>query len=148
MASSMMFESFRKYILFHSEFNFIISLYFILNEENYIDSLDKDKTKFVLTYAEFKKKLIKLRKYAQNSCSIVCQSDKKCIGHQVLEKMQNYDDFIFDSVERCSTYYKYVKFVKTKNDNDPLFGFEIFPYIEVDLGWKSWSERMSYLIVK
>ena len=95
-----------------------------------------------------KKKLVLLRKYAKNACGIVCQSDKNCIGHQVLEMMQKYDDFLFDSVERCSTYYKYVKIVKTKSDNDPFFGFEIFPYIEVDIGWKSWSERMSYLIVK
>ena len=143
-----MFDSFRKYILFHQEFKFIISLYFILNEENYIESIDKETIKFVLTYEEFKKKLISLRKYARNSCGIVCQSDENCIGHKVLEIMQKYDDFLFDSVERCSTYYKYVKIVKTKSDNDPFFGFEIFPYIEVDLGWKKWSERMSYLVVK
>ena len=53
MAPTGMFDSFRKYILFHSEFKFIISLYFILNEENYIESIDKNKVKFVLTYEEF-----------------------------------------------------------------------------------------------
>ena len=147
--SGSMFETFRKYILFHQEFKFIISLYFILNEENYIKSInEEEKPKFVLTYEEFKKKLIKLREFARKSCGIVCQSDENCIGHQVLEMMQKYDDFLFDSVERCSMFYKYVKIVKTKSDKDPFFGFEIFPYIEQDLGWKSWSERLSYLIVK
>lgn len=141
-----MYERFKNYILFQEDFLFKISLYFIFNEENYVETIS-GKLKFVLTYKQFKEYLIKLRNYAKNSCGVVCQSDEKCLGHQTLELMQNYDDFMFDSVERRALYYKHVKFIKRKNDNDPMFGFILVPINEVDLGWKTWSQRMNYLII-
>ena len=145
MATSM-YEAFKKYILFQEDFLFKISLYFIFNEENRVETLN-GKLKFVLTYEKFKKYLIKLRDYAKNSCGIVCQSNKQCLGHQTLELMQKYDDFMFDSVERRAVYYKHVKFIKVKGDNEPMFGFILVPINEIDLGWKTWSERMSYLLI-
>ena len=87
-----------------------------------------------------------MRKYARRSCGLVCQSDKNCFGHETLNLMQKYDDFMFDSVERRTVFYKHVKFTKEKSDNCPMFGFVLSPVGEVDLGWKSWSQRMSYLI--
>ena len=145
MATSI-YEAFKNYILFQEHFLFKISLYFIFNEENRVETLD-NKLKFVLTYEKFKKYLIKLRDYAKNSCGIVCQSNEQCIGHQTLELMQKYDDFMFDSVERRGLYYKHVKFIKVKEDNEPMFGFILVPINEIDLGWKIWSERMSYLLI-
>ena len=145
--ATLMYEKFKNYVLFHEEFLFKISLYYIFNEENSIYSTVKNETKFVLTYEKFKKYLIELRKYARNSCGIVCQSDNKCQGHKTLELMQNYDDFIFDSVERRAVFYKHVKFIKRKDDNDPMFGYIIVPINEIDLGWKTWSERMRYLLI-
>ena len=145
MATSM-YESFKKYILFQEDFLFKISLYFIFNEENRIETINGE-LKFVLTYQKFKKYLLKLREYAKNSCGIVCQSNEQCLGHKTLELMQKYDDFMFDSVERRAVFYKHVKFIKRKDDNNPMFGFELFPMNEVDLGWKTWSERMSYLLI-
>ena len=145
MATSI-YESFKNYVLFHEEFMFKISLYFIFNENNRIETASGE-LKFVLTYEKFKQYLLKLRNYAKNSCGIVCQSNKKCQGHQVLEMMQKYDDFIFDSVERRAVFYKHVKFIKRNNDNDSMMGFIIVPINEIDLGWKSWSERMRYLLI-
>ena len=145
MATSI-YEAFKNYILFQEHFLFKISLYFIFNEENRVKTLD-GKLKFVLTYEKFKKYLIKLRDYAKNSCGIVCQSNEQCIGHQTLELMQKYDDFMFDSVERRAIYYKHAKFIKVKEDNEPMFGFILVPINEIDLGWKTWSERMSYLLI-
>ena len=145
MATSM-YEAFKKYILFQEDFLFKISLYFIFNEENRVETLNGE-LKFMLTYEKFKKYLNKLRDYAKNSCGIVCQSDEQCLGHQTLELMQKYDDFMFDSVERRALYYKHVKFIKIKDDNKPMFGFVLVPINEIDLGWKTWSERMSYLLI-
>ena len=51
MATSM-FEAFKKYILFQEDFLFKISLYFIFNEENHIETIS-GKLKFVLTYEKF-----------------------------------------------------------------------------------------------
>ena len=145
MATSM-YEAFKNYILFQEHFVFKISLYFIFNEENIIKTANGE-LKFMLTYEKFKKYLLKLRDYAKNSCGIVCQSDKQCLGHQTLELMQRYDDFMFDSVERRALFYKHVKFIKRGDDNDPMFGFIIVPVNEIDLRWKTWSQRMNYLII-
>ena len=145
MATSM-FEAFKNYILFEEDFLFKISLYFIFNEENCVKTVSGE-LKFVLTYEKFKKYLLKLRNYAKNSCGIVCQSDEQCLGHKTLDLMQKYDDFMFDSVERRAVFYKHVKFIKRKDDNDPMFGFILVPINEKDLGWDTWSKRMSYLLV-
>ena len=110
MATSI-YESFKNYVLFEEEFMFKISLYFIFNEQNRIETASGE-IKFVLTYQQFKQYLLKLRNYARNSCGFVCQSTKNCQGHQVLEMMQKYDDFIFDSVEHGTFFYKHVKFIK------------------------------------
>ena len=139
-----MYSKFKKYILFQEDFIFITSLYFIFNEENEVKNINNE-IKFVMTYKKFKEYLIKLKKDAINSCGIVCPSIKNCKGHDVLKLMQDYDDFLFDSVERQGEFYKNVKFVKEKSDNDPMFGYVIYPMERVDLGWKSWSQRMSYL---
>ena len=140
------YETFKNYVLFHQDFVFKISLYFIFNEENFIKTSGDD-PKFMMTYEKFKKYLIKLRQYAKDSCGVVCQSDKKCSGHKTLELMQQYDDFIFDSVERCKCFYKYVKFIKTKSDGAAMFGFIPVPINEIDLGWHTWSQRMRYLLI-
>ena len=145
MATSI-YDTFKDYVLFHEHFRFKISLYFIFNEQNRVAAASGE-IKFILTYQNFKLLLSKLRNYAKNSCGIVCESEKNCQGHQVLEMMQNYDDFMFDSVERRALFYKHVKFVKRGKDDDPMMGFIIVPINEMDLGWKSWSQRMSYLLV-
>ena len=147
MAESM-YSTFKKYILFEEPFMFITSLYFIFNEENEIKSIDNNKIEFVMSYKKFKNYLNKLKKDASRSCGVVCTLDNNCSGHQVLKMMQDYDDFLFDSVERKADFYKSVKFVKlinNNNDNDPMFGFKIYPFDYVDLGWKTWSQRLSYL---
>ena len=141
------YNQFKKYVLFHEDFLFKISLYFIFNEQNVLGTIENDNLQFMLTYKQFKEYLIKLRDYAKRSCGIVCQSDKMCKGHQTLDIMQKYDDFMFDSVERRAVYYKYVKFFKVKKDDDPMFGYILIPIDEVDLGWDSWSKRMSYLLI-
>ena len=76
---------------------------------------------------------------------IVCRSSENCAGHKTLKLMQDYDDFLFDAVEREGLFYKSVKFVKEKNDDDPMFGYVIYPMNKIDLGWKTWSQRLSYL---
>ena len=140
------YESFKNYVLFEEFMKFKISLYFIFNEQNRIKTASGE-IKFVLTYQQFKQYLLKLCNYARNSCGIVCQSTKNCQGHQVLEIMQKYDDFMFDSVERRSVFYKHVKFIKRGDDEDTMMGFIIVPINEMDLGWKTWSERMRYLLI-
>ena len=139
-----MYSQFKKFVLFQEDFIFLTSLYFIFNEENAVKNINNE-IKFVMSYEKFKKYLIKLRKDASKSCGIVCQSCKDCTGHQVLKLMQDYDDFLFDAVERQGLFYKSVKFIKQKSDNNPMLGYVIYPMQEVDLGWKTWSERMSYL---
>ena len=145
MATSM-YQSFKKYVLFEEDFLFKISLYFIFNEANRVET-ESGELKFVITYEKFKKYLLKFRQYAKDSCGVVCQSNEQCLGHKALELMQKYDDFIFDSVERRALFYKYVKFVKRKSDDEAMFGFIIQPMEEVDLGWYTWSQRMRYLLV-
>ena len=140
------YDQFKKYLLFQQDFLFSVSLYFIFNEENAVKTVNNE-FKFILTYQKFKQYLVKLRKYAKNSCGIKCQNDEMCLGHQTLDLMEKYDDFIFDSVERRGLYYKHVKFVKVEDDNNPMLGFKIIPINEVDLSWKSWSQRMSYLVI-
>ena len=143
MAESM-YSKFKKYILFQEDFIFITLLYFIFNEENAVKNINNE-IKFVMTYQKFKEYLIKLKKDAFNSCGIVCPSIKNCKGHEALKLMQDYDDFLFDAVERPGLFYKSVQFVKEKSDNDPMFGYVIYPMQEIDIGWKTWSQRMSYL---
>ena len=139
------YSQFKKYILFQEDFLFITSLYLIFNEENRVKTIDDDKFKFIISYDKFKKYLIKLRQDAQNSCGVVCHKSKICLGHQTLNEMEKYENFMIDSVERKGLYYKYVKFIKVKEDSDPMFGFMIIPIDKVDLGWKTWSQRLSYL---
>ena len=68
MAESM-YSKFKKYILFHEDFIFITSLYFIFNEKNEVKNINNE-VKFVMTYKTFKEYLIKLRKDASRSCGI------------------------------------------------------------------------------
>ena len=143
--STSTYEAFKKYILFHKEFQFVVSFYFILNKENCVD-ITSDEPTFLMTYQKFKKILIKLRQYAKDSCGVVCSSDEKCQGHKILEQMQQYDDFIFDSVDRRKCFYRNVKFIK-KNYDTKMFGYIIVPNYEIDLGWHTWSQRMRYLLV-
>ena len=138
------YDQFKKYILFQEDFLFLTSLYFIFNEENQVKTID-NQLKFIMPYQKFKKYLLKLKEDAKNSCGIVCHKEQMCIGHQALDLMEKYDHFMFDAVERRGLYYKYVKFIKVKKDDDPMFGYIIVPIDEVDIGWKSWSRRMSYL---
>ena len=135
---------FKKYILFQEEFLFIISLYKILNEKHEVKTENGEK-KFIMTYQDFKKYLRELRKAAAGSCGIVCYKDKMCSGHQVLEIMNRYKEFMQYSVEEKTFFYKYVVFEKMFDDSKPMFGYVLKPLEEVDLGWKSWSQRMSYL---
>ena len=145
MATSM-YQAFKNYVLFQEDFLFKISLYFIFNEENSVKTINGE-PKFIITYEKFKKYLLKLRQCAKDSCGVVCQSNEQCLGHKTLELMQKYDDFIFDSVERQTVFYKHVKFIKRESDDAPMFGFIIVPINEIDLGWKTWSERMRYLLI-
>ena len=139
------YDKFRNYTLFFEEFKFKISLYFIFNEQNYVKT--NGESKFVLSYQTFKLLLNKLRHYGNNSCGSVCQSTKNCQGHEVLELLQKYDDFMFDCVENRAIFYKHLKFIKTGKDTDPMMGYIIVPINPMDLGWDSWSKRMSYLLV-
>ena len=139
------YSQFKKYIFFAEDFLFSISLYFIFNEKNQIKTIDNNQMKFMVTYSEFKNYLRKLKEYAANSCGLVCYKNEKCLGHLTLDLMQEYEDFMLDSVERKGLFYKYVKFVKVKKDTDPMLGYMIIPIDEVDIGWKTWSQRLSYL---
>ena len=138
------YSQFKKYILFQQDFLFVTSLYFIFNEENQVKTINGE-LKFIMSYDKFKKYLRKLLQDAKDSCGIVCHKTDTCLGHQTLKLMQDYENFMIDSVERRCLYYKYVKFIKIKKDTDPMFGFMIVPIDEVDLGWKTWSQRLSYL---
>ena len=138
------YSEFKKFILFHEEFVFIMTLYEILNEK-YEVKTDNGKLKFIMSYQNFKKYLRKLRKAAADSCGVVCFKDEMCSGHEVLEIMNRYENFMVDSVENKTLFYKYVVFEKMFDDNKPMFGFVLKPLDEIDLGWKSWSQRMSYL---
>ena len=138
------YSQLKKYILFQEDFLLMTSLYFIFNEKNEVKTID-NQLKFMMPYTEFKKKLRQLRQHAKDSCGIVCSKNEMCLGHQTLDLMEKYENFMIDAVERRCLYYKYVKFIKVKKDSDPMFGFIIIPIDEVDLGWKSWSQRLSYL---
>ena len=59
--------------------------------------------------------------------------------------MEKYKSFITDSVQRRGLFYKNVKFVKTGKDNDIMFGYTLLPLDEIDIGWKTWSQRLRYL---
>ena len=143
MAESM-YSKFKKYILFQEDFLFITSLYFIFNEENQVKTID-NQLKFIMPYQKFKNYLRKFKKDAKDSCGIVCHKNEMSLGHQTLDLMEKYDHFLFDAVERRGLYYKNVKFIKVKKDDDPMFGYMIIPIDEVDIGWKTWSQRLSYL---
>ena len=106
------YSQFKKYILFQEDFLFITSLYFIFNEENEVKTIDNNKLKFIMSYDKFKKYLRKLRQDAKDSCGIVCHKTEMCLGHQTLDLMEKYENFMIDSVERRCLYYKYVKFIK------------------------------------
>ena len=138
------YSQFKKYILFQQDFLFITSLYYIFNEENEVKTID-GKLKFIMSYTKFKKYLRKLRQDAKDSCGVVCYKTETCLGHLALDEMEKYENFMLDSVQRKGLYYKYVKFIKIKKDTDPLFGFMIIPIDEIDIGWKTWSQRLSYL---
>ena len=129
MAESRYLEQFKKYILFERDVLFVISLYSILNEKNEVKS--DDKLKFVMTYDEFKQYLIKLREAAKDSCGIVCSKSKMCIGHETLDLMEKYENFIIDCAKRWM-FYNRVEFVKVNKDTDPMFGFVIKPLDKVD----------------
>lgn len=135
----------KKYVLFQEDFIFLTSLYFIFNEKNQVEKSADEQPNFIMTYKTFKEYLLKLKKDASRSCGVVCFSSENCNGHAVLELMQNYDDFLFESVEKGLFFYKYVKFVKKGNDNEPMLGYKIYPVDGVDLGWRTWSQRMSFL---
>ena len=138
------YSQFKKYILFQQDFLFCTSLYFIFNEENEVKTID-GKLKFMMSYDKFKKYLRKLRQDAKDSCGIKCYKTETCLGHQTLDLMEKYENFMIDSVERKSLFYKHVKFITVKKDTDPMFGFIIIPIDEIDLGWKTWLQRLSYL---
>lgn len=139
------FDQFKKYILFNEFCQFVTSLYYILNEKYQVKTIDDKKLKFIMPYQKFKEILRYLRKNAKDSCGVVCCRTEKCLGHQTLEVLEQYESFMLDAVERRCLFYKYVKFIKIKNDKDPMMGYMPIPIEEVDLGWKSWSQRLSYL---
>lgn len=136
---------FMKCILFQLDFVFSFSLYGLLNEKYEVKT--SERKKFIMPYPTFKKNLRLLRKYAAQSCGVVCyQDDEMCPGHHILNLMENHEKFIEDCVENKCLFYKYVTFEHVNPDrNKSNFGFVIRPFDEVDLGWKSWSQRMSYL---
>ena len=136
------YDQFKKFILFEELFVFSLSLYTILNEKHKVIRDDK---MFIMSYQDFKKYLRKLRKAAADSCGIVCYKDEMCQGHKVLKIMNEYEDFMLDSVENRTLFYKYVVFEKLFDDSAPMLGYVLKPRGEVDLGWKSWSQRISYL---
>ena len=138
------YSKIKKYILFEQDFLFITSLYYIFNEENEVKTID-GKLRFIMTYDKFIKYLRKLKEDAKNSCGIVCHKTDMCLGHKTLNLMEQYHNFMLDSVQRKGLYYKHVKFIKIKKNDDPMFGYVIIPIDEVDIGWKSWSQRLSYL---
>ena len=113
------YDQFKKFILFEEIFVFSLSLYTILNEKHELKSNNK---KFIMSYHEFKNYLRKLRKAAANSCGIVCYKDKMCPGHEVLQIMNDYEDFMLDSVENKTLFYKYVVFEKLFDDSAPMLG--------------------------
>ena len=135
----------KKYILFQEDFIFITSLYNIFNEKNKVETSADEEPIFIMRYKTFKEYLLKFKKDAARSHGIVCDSIKNCRGHATLKLMQDYDDFLFESVEKGLYFYKYVKFVKKGNDNEPMLGYKIYPEDEVYLGRKTWSQRMSFL---
>ena len=142
MAESL-YSAFKEYILFHEDFKFSVSLYKILNEKHYVKTAN-GKLKFIMTYSNFKKNLRELRQAAKESCGVTCYKSEICRGHQVLNIMEEYENFMLDCVERRTLFYKYVVFEKIF-DTEPMLGFILKPLDEVDLGWKSWSKRMQYL---
>ena len=145
MAESL-YSKFKKYLLFQEDLIFITTLYYIFNEKHAVKDIKTNELKFIMSYATFKKYLDKLRNDARESCGVVCyHQNSNCKGHQVLQLMENYYEFLVNAVEGPGLFYKYVKFVKEKNDNDPMFGYVIYPTDEIDLGWKTWSQRLSYL---
>ena len=137
------YSVFKKYVLFE-EFLFVMSLYEILNEKHEVKTND-EKPKFIMSYSNFKQYLRKLRQAAKDSCGIVCYKSEMCSGHKVLDIMEKYENFMMDCVERRALFYKYVVFKKLFEDTYPMFGFVLKPLDEVDLGWKTWSQRLSYL---
>ena len=138
------YSEFMKYVLFERDFLFVFSLYGILNEKHEVKT-SNGKLKFIMRYNEFKQYLRKIRELAKDSCGIVCYKSEMCSGHKVLDIMEKYENFMIDCVERRALFYKYVVFEKVNKDTDPMFGFVIKPLDEVDLGWKTWSQRISYL---
>ena len=143
MAESSCYSKFKEFILFQELFKFSISLYFILNEKYEI--LNNGEKKFLIPYRDFKKCLRVIRKAAAESCGIVCYKDEMCDGHKTLELMNDYENFMLDSVENKTLFYKYVEVEKFFDDDAPMMGYRLKPKVEVDLGWKSWSQRISYL---
>ena len=138
------YSEFKKYILFAEDFLFIMSLYEILNEKHEVKN-NNGKMRFIMSYSDFKQYLRKLRQAAKDSCGIVCYKDEMCSGHKVLDIMEKYENFMMYSVEIKTLFYKYVVLEKLFDDTYPMFGFVLKPLDEVDLGWKTWSQRMSYL---
>ena len=138
------YSVFKKYVLFEEEFLFVMSLYEILNEKHEVKTND-EKPKVIMSYSNFKQYLRKLRQAAKDSCGIVCYKSEMCSGHKVLDIMEKYENFMLHCVEIKALFYKYVVFKKVFDDTYPMFGFVLKPLDEVDLGWKTWSQRMSYL---
>ena len=138
------YSPFKKYILFEEDFLFVMSLYEILNEKHEVKNND-GKPIFIMSYTNFKQYLRKLRQAAKDSCGIVCYKSEMCSGHKVLEIMERHEEFMLDCVENKALFYKYVVFQNLFDDTKPMFGFVLKPLDEVDLGWKTWSQRMSYL---
>ena len=137
------YAKFKKYVLFEEIFVFKITLYFILNEKYEVSN--SGEKKFLIPYKDFKKNIRKLRKAAAESCGIVCYKSEMCDGHKTLELMNDYENFMLDSVENKTLFYKYVEVEKFFDDDAPMMGYRLKPKVEVDLGWKSWSQRISYL---
>ena len=135
----------KKYLLFYEEFNFITSLYLLLNEKFEKKELFNDNLQFEMTFSQFKTILRILEKNAADSCGVVCYSDNECDGHRCLNYLRQYDNFMTQSVENRELFYKNIEIIKHGKNTDLMMGYIFLPKDVVNLKGKSWSQRLSYL---
>ena len=135
----------KKYLLFFEEFQFITSLYILLNEKFEKKELFNDNLQFEMTFSQFKTILRILEKNAADSCGVVCYSDNECDGHRCLNYLRKYDQFMLNSVENRELFYKNIEIIKYGKNTDPMMGYIFLPKDVINLKGKSWSQRLSYL---
>ena len=136
--------AFENKTLLLKEFEFHITLWGLLKEENQVKNLHGE-TCFLTKTNNILKFYRKFDVYIKNDIGVVCESDVPCRAHAAHGYLSYLKDEIVNSVENDKRFYKAFYFRLTHNDDVAFGGWTAEPLQPLCLKHLSYARRLAYL---